>query len=574
MKKWLFRECPSGLPQKSWGEELSISPLLLKLLWNRGLTSKEDMEQFLSAPLRSLTNPSKWPMLPEAAKLLSEHLLSGKKLAVWGDYDVDGITSTALVLDVLEFHGFSPLHHLPDRIGEGYGLNIEHLELLAKQGCEILLTVDCGISDVAAIDRANELGMTVIVSDHHLPPECLPQAAAFVNPRMNAASKWPCIHLAGVGVAFYLMAAVNSLLASHTGRRYRMSDALDLAALGTLADVMSLEGENRILVRAGLDRMTTPARPGMAALKAVSGFDISASLDSIQTVFRLAPRLNAAGRMGNPQLALDLLRSNNYQEATRLAEDIDACNQQRRTEEDRAFKEALVQAADMLEIYDYSALALFGEDWHPGVVGIVASRIVEKFNRPTVVLYGDNKIIKGSGRTASDFDLYSGLESISHLLLGFGGHKQAAGLSLEKDRLEDFRKAFSDIARKDIGDAPPSPPIMLEGELPFKYASNQIFLEELKMLQPCGPGNPEPVFASLPLTVKKRSYLGHTFEHIRLDLEEEGSGIILSAKAWRMAAEFPESLVGEKIRIAYTPKIDIYNGIPNVDLSIKDWMKI
>ena len=569
MSQWRFRQGNGGHPPAQWAEQLSITPLLLEILWLRGFRDPASMDQFLSARLGQLTSPDNWPNIPKAAELLAAALLQGKKLAVWGDYDVDGITATAIVLDVLEEHGFSPLHHLPDRRSEGYGVNAEGLESLAARGCELLLTVDCGINDCAAIRRARELGMTVIVTDHHLPGEKLPEADVTVNPRMDGS--WPCEHLAGVGVAFYLMAQVNRLLAPKTGRRYKMDNALDLVGLGTLADVMQLEGENRILVRGGLARMANSCRPGICALKEVSGFDIAGEVSSGQAVFRLAPRLNAAGRMGDPELALRLLRASAYAEASALARQLDERNQERKAEEKRIFLAASAQARELLEQDDYAGLVLYGEDWHPGIVGIVASRIVEKFNRPAVVLCKDGDFLKGSGRSVPEFDLHEGLEQIADCLQGFGGHKLAAGVRLETGRLEDFRQAFHRIAKACLGGAPRETTLLLEGELRFEDASNHKFLRELELLQPFGPGNPEPVFSSPPVTVKRRSFLGHTGEHVLLEVWEQKSNITLYAKGWRMAELIPPEIAGREIRLAFTPRLDMYNGQPRIDLTVRDW---
>lgn len=573
MKKWTFRTSPDGSkPTPGLADELAISPILLKILWNRGLCSAHAINDYLSPSLKNLTQPALWPHIPRAAKIIAEALTSGKKLAIWGDYDVDGITATALTLDVLEHHGFKPLYHLPDRLKEGYGLNKEYIKELAKLGCEVLLTVDCGISDVEAIAFAESCGIKVIVSDHHLPPEELPSAEIFVNPRMKG--NWPCKNLAGVGVAFYLMAGVNALLAPITGKRYRMDNVLDLAALGTLADVMELEGQNRIIATAGIRHMDRPSRPGIAALKIASGFALGASLNSTQTVFCLAPRLNAAGRMGHPDLALNLLRSTDYLQARELADQLEVCNNLRKTEENRMYKEAREQAYDLLEKHDYRGLVLYGADWHPGIVGIVASRIVEEFNRPAIVLCEDNGYYKGSGRSLPEFDLYLGLRNAASELISFGGHKQAAGVRLAPENLGRFRVKFSNAVRGILGEGIYTPTLVLEGELPFCNAANEKLINEINFMQPFGQGNPEPIFASLPVEIIERRLLGPSGNHVQLTLRELDSGRELKAKAWRRAKEFTDDVMKRPIRIAYTPQLDFFNGIANIDLSIKDWQKI
>lgn len=574
MRKWLLPENPPIPNAESLANDLDISPLFLSILWRRGLRSREAIDAYLNARLGNLTRPELWPQIPKAAELFVKRVMSGAKIAVWGDYDADGITSTALVLDALEAHGFHATPYLPDRLKEGYGLNREGIEYLASQGINLLLTVDCGISNLEETRRAKEAGMTVIVSDHHLPPPALPPADAIVDPRMSDAGNWPCENLAGVGVAFYFMAAVNILLSERTGKRYQMGDALDLVALGTVADIMTLRGENRILVKGGLKRLSSSPRPGISALKKVSSLQPGTDLTSLEVGFRLAPRINAAGRMGHPSLALKLLRSRDLDEADRLALELDASNTRRKQEEERIFNEAKTQADELLAKEKFASLALVGKDWHPGVVGIVASKIVEAYNRPAIVLYEREDSLKGSGRSLPDFDLYAGLKKTERFLLGYGGHKQAAGVSLLKDNLGDFRRAFSDAVREELGDNPPPPNITLAGELDFKQASDGDFLKELQLMQPFGPGNEEPIFVSPPLRVKDRRMLGHSGKHVQIELEDSKNGIALKAKAWGMAEELNSSLLNKFIRIAYTPRIDNFRGIPSIDIGIKDWKKV
>ncbi len=546
---------------------LGISSLLLHILQLRNIVTESDIQEYLSPNLRLLAPLELWPGLNQAADILAQKLIDGKKVAVWGDYDVDGITSTALVLDVLAAHGYAGIAHIPDRYTEGYGLNIPYIEKLAAEGVDTILTVDCGISDTAAIAHAKELGLTVVVSDHHLPPEIIPQADAICNPRMG---ECPCQDLAGVGVAFFLMCAVNKALQKHSGITYDMRSVLDLVALGTLADVVNLQGQNRILVKNGLLVITTALRPGLAALKSVCKFDIAAKLGAGQIVFSLAPRINAAGRMGHASVALDLLRSTDFDSALPLAQKLDALNTERRKDEERIHQEAREQA---LAQKDKMGLVLYGKDWHQGIIGIVASRIVEEFYKPTLILCDGMMGIKGSGRSIKEFHLHEGLSSLSDLLLSYGGHKLAAGLSLAVENLEALSIRFDAIVRESLNNTLPLPSLTVDAVVDFSSASNAIFLRELELLQPFGMGNAEPVFASPALLVKKMRYIGYNKEHVFLEVLDESTGITLHAKAWRKAAEFSTSLTNSYVYLAYTPLINTYNGVASVEVRIKDWMR-
>ena len=568
MKIWKFRDssetgaCPGG-----WADKLGVPQVVADLLWQRGLNTQGSMDMFLSPGLRFLAPPESWPGMKQAADTLEQGIREGRNILIWGDYDVDGITGATLMLQTLRFHGIPATVHLPDRRTEGYGLNIPGIEQLAKdEGPGILLTVDCGISDVAAIARAKELGFTVVVTDHHMPPETLPQADAITNPRLDEEN--PCPHLAGVGVAFFLMADLNSRLEPLTGKRMDMRKVLDLVALGTLADMVSLTGQNRILVKNGLLKIAEARRPGLAELKGASGFSPVAALGAGQVVFNLAPRINAAGRLGNPSLAHDMLLTDSHDDAARLAQALTALNDERRAEEDRIYQEAVAQAeADP----NHQGFVLYGENWHQGVIGIVASRIVEAYYRPVLILCADGATLKGSGRSIQEFDLHAGLSQCADLLVGFGGHRQAAGLRMLPERLDDLRKRFDEVIRAELGEAVLTPSLKIDAELPFAQASDFIVLKGLELLQPFGIGNPEPIFTSLPLRVRKRRTFGHTREHVALEVTEEQSGITLQAKAWRQADQLPESLQGQRIRLAYTPGINAYNGIASVELRIRDW---
>lgn len=570
MKEWRFRTRKDGAALSAkeaaaMARRYALTERFARLLFLRGYESPEQVEPYLNPGLRYLAHPGNWPGISQAADILVSGLRAGKKLAVWGDYDVDGVTSTALVRQVLGYYGYSVAWHLPHRLTEGYGMNAAGLEALAAQGVQLLLTVDCGISDAQAVARARELGMTVLVTDHHMPPAMLPEADVLCDPRL---AECPCSCLAGVGVTFFLMAAVNARLANAGKPRFDMRRTLDLVALGTVADLVDLEGQNRILVKNGLVKLAEASRPGLSELKAVSGFAPLAALEAGQVAFSLAPRINAAGRMASAETALELLCTNDIARAAELARTLDSYNTARRQEEERICREAVEQAE---ALPDAPALVLAGEGWNLGVIGIVASRLVEKYHKPTIILCEDGETLKGSGRSIAPFDLYAGLARCSAELLAFGGHRMAAGVRLSPEKLEAFRVCFIESVRQSLGAKPVPALQLIDGDLDFSAASNFTFLKELELMQPFGMGNPEPVFQSPPLVVESRRVFGPLKNHVNLKLRDESCNIAIPAKLWRQAEDFPASLEGTKIRIAYSPSIDRYNGMASVDIKIRDW---
>jgi single-stranded-DNA-specific exonuclease len=464
-------------------------------------------------------------------------------------------------------------------VNDGYGLNLDGVERLAGQGVRLLLTVDCGISAVAEVARARELGMTVVVSDHHLPPDELPKAHGICNPRLcGGACADACTglcNLAGVGVAFMLMAALNRLL---PGQPVDMRQFLDLVALGTVADVVDLTGPNRILVKNGLLLIKEARRPGIASLKVYSGYDKLADLGAGQIGFGLAPRINAAGRMDDPQTALSMLLAPDMDTANPLASKLDGLNAQRRSEEQAILEEALAQAEEQKERL---GLVLAAEHWHPGVIGIVASRVVERHYKPVLMLCREDAPDepggghwKGSGRSVAEFDLHEGLSGLERLFLGFGGHRQAAGLSMRLENLDALREGFHLAVEAALGSTPLKPSLKLDRELSFGDISFTL-LKELEMLQPFGMGNPEPLFVSPPVLVKDYRVFGK--DHVKLNLAEQVGadagrpGAVLPAKAWRKANDLPREVLGKLMRFAFTPRIDRFDGIPKIELQVKDW---
>ena len=554
---------------QEWAEALEVSPLLVNLMWRRGLKDLAAMDAFLSPGLRHLAHPQTVPGMENGAQVLAQALEQGQKPAVWGDYDVDGVCASALVLEVLEARGFAPLHHIPGRREEGYGLNTAGVEQLYEQGARLLITVDCGIANLEPVARARELGMTVVVTDHHLPGPELPDAQALVNPRLadqpEDPQANPHANLAGVGVAFLLMGLVNKLL---PGQPMDIRQTLDLVALGTLADMVDVSGQNRILVKNGLLLLAEGARPGIRALKNSAGIPSGGQMTAGRVGFGLGPRINAAGRMGSAEAALELLRTRDSARARVLAAKLEGLNDARRDEEERIARQALEQAERQLHDQPgRCGLVVHGQDWHPGVVGIVASRVVEAHNRPTLVLTLENGLYKGSGRSTPEVDLHAGLNDCADMLKTFGGHRQAAGLSLTPDNLEPLAQAFHAAVERQLASDHPAPRLHLDADLDFR-SINARLLAELALLQPFCSGNPEPVFHHPGAQVRSQRTFGE--KHVSLDVREADSGITFTAKAWRMAAKLPKDLKGKNAALAFTPKLNSFRGLDRIELQLKD----
>jgi single-stranded-DNA-specific exonuclease len=561
LSRWSVRECPQPVADLAqWAEVLGVTPMLARLLWQRGLASVPEMDVFLSPGLRHLSPLESWPGLGHAADAIARAVSDGKRVAVWGDYDVDGITATALLVEFFRLRGLDPLSYIPPRLDEGYGLSIHGVERLAAEGAGLLVTVDCGIASVAEVDRARQLGMEVVVTDHHLPGPVLPDCSGLVNPKLAAC---PCADLAGVGVAFLLAAALNRRL---PGEPLDLRRFLDLVALGTVADVVKLLGENRILVKNGLLLLSDPQRLGVRALKEVCGLDPRAQVGSGEINFSLAPRINAAGRMGDPNAALRLLLTTDADEARKLAAELDRLNGLRRDTEEAIVREALTQAESFLSA---AGLVLCSDDWHQGVIGIVASRMVERFNRPCLVLTRTGDTLKGSGRSVPDFDLHQGLSSCRDMLLRFGGHRLAAGFALNPANLGPLREAFARSVLEQRGSTPIQPEVLVDAVMGFGELS-PVLLRELEMLQPFGPGNPRPMFASPPLHVRKQRLFGEGNKHLGLEVRDQGSGVTLRGTGWRLAEALTgRDLSGSTITVAYSPKLSLYGGMTSVEISVK-----
>ncbi len=529
---------------------------------------QKSIESFLNPSVQNLLFPTFLPNMEKAGQIISEAVEKKEKILIWGDYDADGITATAICVEFFEKHNFEVLYHLPSR-KEGYGINKEVLKKYIDEGIKVLISVDCGISDIESVALAKEHNVKVVITDHHTPAQILPEADAIINPHLCKACDTYAmqdVELAGVGVAFFLLCYLNTKLCDVSGKKCDMRDFLDLVALGTIADMVPLLGQNRILVKNGILKLVEARRVSLQALKAVAGYHSHIKLSSGQISFGLAPRINAAGRMENPLVALELLLCKDYDKALVLAKKLDEYNTQRKQEEESIVEQACEQA----EKYESSSsLVLFNPEWNQGVIGIVATRIVEKFHKPCFILTKDQQVnaYKGSGRSIPEINLNEALNICSKYLLSYGGHKYAAGLKLAEDKLEEFRNAFEEHVVSIIGKDPYTSSINIDDEMQFPQVSEYTFLKELEMLEPFGLGNAEPVFSSSEIEVKKMQTFGYGKKHLKLELIEKMSGHALHAKLWNT-----QELECDKsnLCLAYTISLESYNGIRQVGLKIRD----
>lgn len=534
--------------------DLGLPLWLGQVLWSRGLRSAEPARAFLHTPLSELAPPHGLRGLEKAVAVLAPAIENGRVIGVAGDYDADGVTATALLVDFLRKSGAQVVWELPHRVEDGYGFSPTVAERLAQAGAEIVVTVDCGISDTEGVSAAQELGMQVVVTDHHqVPPGPLVSAAAVINPQRDDCEF--CPHLSGVGVAFYLAAGLRAALREsgwfngNPGPNLR--DSLDLVAVGTCADVVPLLEHNRVLVREGLKVLNEGRRPGLKAL--VETGRLRPPLDARDISFGLAPRLNAAGRLEHAAPALELLLADEPSRAKHLAAQLDAINRQRQRLEQAILNQALGKVKDDPVLKDSSCLVLADQGWHRGVLGIVASRLVERFNRPALLLSVANGKATGSGRSVEGFHMQKALTSLAHLLTHYGGHSQAVGLTLPTKAVEELSREMNQLAAGSLPATGQPKPIDLEAAASIADL-NQAALNALQNLAPFGHCNPEPMLACYKVKVAKVGIVGE--KHLKMQLSQEGNR--MPAIGFNMADKAP--VAGELIDVAFTPRASSYGG--------------
>ncbi len=555
-KVWKVKKPDSSL-QKKIKDELGISSVLAQILINRNLTSSQAAKVFLNPHISSFHDANLLPDIEKAKDRILRASKNKAKILLFSDYDADGITSLAILKIAFERLRIAHEHYIPHRLREGYGLSEHALAYCRNQGVTLIITLDCGISNFKEIEELNRLGIDVIVIDHHslLSTEELPPAYAVINPKRQD-SRYPYVDLAGVGLAYKFAG-------------YLLQDALeeelDLACLGTIADVVPLIGENRIIVKEGLKKLNSTRRVGLKSLIEASGIKNKA-ITAEHVSYILAPRINACGRIGSSEIALELLLCACPEKAKALANELHSKNKERQRIESKILDEALNKVETEIDLAKERVIVLHKDNWHHGVLGIVAAKITDRFHRPTFVVSFADEVGKGSGRSIENFHLFESLLECSPYLLGFGGHKRACGLSILRKEIENFRKNINRLAfeRLSLEDLLPSVNIDIALQL---FEVTMEVLEELNQLEPFGNGNPKPIFASNNLYVKSKPII---MGKDTLKFWVSDGKVTYQALGFGMARYYDLVNCASAVNLAYRISLDTWNGNNQLQLEIED----
>lgn len=576
-KHWRFAPHDQTLVTRL-AKEMSCSPLLAQVLVSRGVESKQHALQKFATKMNDLHDPDLLPGISEAAERVVAAIKAGRRITIYGDYDVDGVTATSILWHCLKLAGATVDYYIPCRIDEGYGLNLDSIKSLHDEDPNrLLITVDCGICSLAEADLAKELGLELIITDHHTMLDELPASSTNVHPRLPGSS-YPFKDLCGAGVAFKLAWAICQRLGDGTKASPRMREylkaAVGLAAIGTVADVVPLVGENRILVRYGLGSILETPMVGLSMLLKVANLHEQKELSAEDIGFGIGPRINAAGRLGQARLAVELLTTDNRQRAAQLADYLDQLNKDRQKVERKIYKLAKEQVEEHPEWLEASGgLVLAGEDWHPGVIGIVASRIAERFERPAIMIAmnAESGVGQGSGRAFNGYNLHAGLTACSQYLEAFGGHKAAAGLRISSDQLDAFREAFGKITLEGETDESFEPELNVDAEVSLHDLTHSA-VKELDWLGPFGADHQRPRFSTSRVElVEPPQKMGGGERHLSLRVRE-GSKVLRAVAFGKgeWADDMAEQIQGP-FSICFTTNMNRYRGYETVELKLLDW---
>lgn len=561
-KNWEYRN--KGLKSEEitdFSKKFNIPPAVAVILLNRGIKTERQVMSYLKKGLDGVHNPFLLNDMQKAVDRILKSVSAHEKITVYGDYDADGVTSTAILYKFLRSIGANAEYYIPDRISEGYGLNIKAINRLAKNGTKLMITVDCGITSVGEVEFAKTQGISVIITDHHTCKEELPRAEAVINPK-RPDSTYPFDGLAGVGVAFKLILALAVQLGMNSKEIF--TQYADLAAIGTIADVVPLIDENRIIADKGIKAITETKNAGIKALFAVAGAD-GKPITSTSVAFSITPRINAAGRLGSAKTAVELLTEEDCEKAYETARILDELNCKRRMMEQDILSEAMEQIASFeSEQYVY---VLSHDGWHHGVIGIVASRICDRFYRPCILISSEDGKGKGSGRSIEEMNLFDALTECDDILTAFGGHSQAAGLSVRTDKISEFRNAINLYAKKQFENKQLIPKIKIDCNLnPSSITLGAA--KTIAKLEPFGSGNENPVFSAEGMKIVSVSQMGADGKHLRLCVSY--GDYTFNCAGFGMGELCEKLSVGQTVDIAFTMNVNVYRDEENLQLLLKD----
>jgi len=568
-KKWILRN-PSLGKVNDIAFALDIPPVVAQLLVNRKIETVEEANIYIKATLSSLHDPFLIKGMELAVERILRAIKNKESIRLFCDYDVDGVTSAAFLTHFFRDIGVSVGYYLPERMKEGYGLNEDAIKLIRKEGASLMITADCGITAVNEVELALSLGLDVIITDHHqVGSQGLPNAVAVLNPQRSDC-QYPYRFLSGVGLAFKLALAVRTSLHKKMGwdksHLPNMKRHLDLVALGTIADVAPLTGENHVLVRHGLKVLTTTDKAGLVALKMVSDLDNKVSARSVG--FALAPRLNAAGRMGKADSGFHLLTSVDLKEAKELAERIDVINQERKNIQGQVQEEAEYLISREINLEEDRVIVLASKNFHSGVIGIVASRIVEKYFRPVVLIALEGLIGKGSGRSIPQFNLHRAFTDCSSHLVQFGGHAYAAGLTIKEENVDLFRDEIKKVGRQFLSEENLVPEIYIDKKLDILEINEELY-KQITLVEPFGSENPSPIFLIQSVRISNLKKMGQEQNHVRFKANQHDAKI--DAIGFNLAEEFASiDLVLNKVDLVCEFQINDWNGGNKLELKILD----
>ena len=559
-KKWVYNNVDENEVTKI-KEKYQISELLATILVGRNIVEDSKIKVFLEPTRKDFYDPFLLPDMEKAVERLIKAIDNNEKLMIYGDYDVDGITSISVLKKFLEDRGLKVGTHIPNRLDEGYGLNKDAINTIYEDGYKLMITVDCGISGIEEVEYANSLGIETIITDHHEPLDNLPNALAVIDPKIKN-SKYPFNQLAGVGVVFKVIQAIGIKLNLDEKEYLKF---LDLVCIGTISDIVPLVDENRVIAKLGLKLVEVTQNIGLKTLLNSIGYS---KINSMSVSFGIAPRINACGRMGHADEALKLFLTNSKQEAEVLTENLNNYNKTRQEIEKKIFEEALAK----IEEEDFSnkdAIVIAGDNWHHGVIGIVSSKITDMYFKPSILICFDGENGKGSGRSIIGFDLHKALCETSQYLEKYGGHEMAVGLSLLKSNFESFKEAFQKYAEesniKDII------PIINIDKLITEKDLNIKAVKELEKLEPFGEANKSPLIAYKNLKIDSIRVLTEG-KHMKLTLKTENNNII-TAMGFNMGYRAEEFLIGDRVDIVGALEINSFNEMENIQFNLKDIMK-